>query len=328
VAEEGSGARLITRRGVIGLTLGTAGVVLAGGVVRVRLYEWFRWQGDFFPGTPPDVTLEPQAWTTTTESVTFAVLGDSGSGGRNQMAVASAMARSYQENPYGLVLLAGDISYYGSIDERWDEVFAQPYRPLIEAGVEWELAIGNHEIQEKRSEDAAAEIDAQLRRLDKPGTFYSAVHGPMEVFVIDSSTPLVTGGSSEEQLAWLESALAESSAKWKVGLLHHPPFSSGRHGSNIGVRDAVQPLFAKYGVQVAFTGHDHDYERTVPQEGVVWIVSGAGSKLTSVGRSEFTAHAESTLQFMCVEIAGDVMEIRAITTSGRVIDQTTIRADR
>ena len=39
------------------------------------------------------------------------------------MDVARQMARTYQETPYGLVLLAGDISYYGSIDDRWNDVF-------------------------------------------------------------------------------------------------------------------------------------------------------------------------------------------------------------
>ncbi len=110
----------------------------------------------------------------------------------SQMAVASAMVDTYRRTPYGLVLLVGDISYYGSIEQRFDDVFAEPFRPLIDAGAEFELAIGNHEIEEERSEDAAAEIAAQLRRLGKPGTYYSVVHGPMEVFVLDTSIPGVT----------------------------------------------------------------------------------------------------------------------------------------
>ena len=61
------------------------------------------------------------------------------------------------------MLLAGDISYYGSIEDRYQEVFAEPYRPLIDAGVEWELAIGNHEISESKSDDAVAAIQAQVR---------------------------------------------------------------------------------------------------------------------------------------------------------------------
>lgn len=318
--------RVFTRRGAIGLVAGATATVLAGGSVRALLFQKLRWEEDFFPGTPPDIVLEPQAWTTTDDAITFAVLGDNGTGGRNQMDIARQMAQTYQDTPYGLVLLVGDISYYGSIDDRWQDVFVEPYTPLIDAGVDWELAIGNHEITEKKSEDAATEIDAQLRRFGKPGTYYSVVHGPMEVFVIDSATPLVAGESGQEQIAWLEDALVRSSARWKVAMLHHPAYSSGKHGSSLEIRDALQPLFADHGVDVVFTGHDHHYERTTPQDGVLWIVTGAGSKRTAVDGAEFTAYAESTLQFMTGTIRGDQMELRAITTDGTTIDQVTLRA--
>ena len=332
MAGDGGGADqgpkpVITRRGVVGLVGGGALTLLAGGTVRAFLLEKLQWGEDFFPGDPPDdLVLEPRAWTTTDDAITFAVLGDNGSGGQHQMAVARQMALTYRDSPYGLVLLAGDISYYGSIDDRWEEVFARPYAPLIDAGVEWELAIGNHEISEKKSPDAAQEIQAQLRALGKPGTYYSAVHGPMEVFVVDTSIPLATGEGGAEQLAWLEGALRSSEARWKVALLHQPAYSSGQHGSHLAVREALQPLFVEHDVDIAFTGHDHHYERTTPQDGVVWIVSGAGSKRTRVGASEFTAHAEATLQFMLVRIEGDVMDVRAITTDGTVIDRTTLTA--
>ena len=318
--------RAFTRRGAIGLAAGATATVLAGGSVRALLFQKLRWGEDFFPGTPPDIVLEPQAWTTTDDDITFAVLGDNGTGGRNQMDIARQMAQTYQDTPYGLVLLVGDISYYGSIDDRWQDVFVEPYTPLIDAGVDWELAIGNHEITEKKSDDATTEIDAQLRRFGKPGTYYSVVHGPMEVFVIDSATPLVAGESGPEQIAWLEDALARSSARWKVAMLHHPAYSSGKHGSSLEIRDALQPLFADHGVDVVFTGHDHHYERTTPQDGVLLIVTGAGSKRTAVDGAEFTAHAESTLQFMTGTIRGDQMELRAITTDGTTIDQVTLRA--
>ena len=326
VAERELGDARFSRRGALGLIGGAMGLVLAGGTVRAFLLQRLRWGEDFFPGTPPQMVLEREAWTTTADSITFAVLGDNGSGGRNQMAVAREMARTYERTPYGLVLLAGDISYYGSIDDRWEDVFVEPYTPLIDAGVEWELAIGNHELSESKSEDAAAEIEAQLRRFGKPGTYYSVRHGPMEVFVLDSSIPLATGVGGPEQVEWLEEALAASTAPWKVGLMHQPPYSSGHHGSHLAIRGVVQPLFARYGVDIAFTGHDHHYERTVPQDGVVWVVSGAGAKLTRVDGAEFTAHAESTLQFMLVDIDGDVMDARAITTDGSVIDRFTLRA--
>jgi hypothetical protein len=92
------------------------------------------------------------------------------------------------------------------------------------------------------------------------------------------------------------------------------------------VRDALQPLFVKHGVDIVFTGHDHHYERMHPQDGVVWVVSGAGSKLTRVDGAAFTAHAESTLQFMLVDVSGNQMHVQAITTDGSVIDDVMLTA--
>jgi hypothetical protein len=313
--------RGISRRAFLAILAGVIILVLSSAVVRVALIEKLLWSEDFFPGTPPDLVLEPNAWTTTDESITFAVLGDNGSGGRHAMDVAGQMAQTYQQTPYGVVLLAGDISYYGAIEDRYEDVFVRPYRPLIDAGVEWELAIGNHEIEEKRSDDAAAEIEAQIQRFGKPNTFYTVTHGPMDVFVLDSSTPAANGEKAEEQLIWLEQALAESDATWKVAILHHPLYSSGKHGSYPTLREAVEPLFIEGGVDIVFMGHDHHYERTHPQHGIVYVLSGAGCKLSDVGESDFTAHAESSLEFVLVQIEGDTMDVQAIGVDGAVIDQ-------
>jgi hypothetical protein len=315
----------ITRRGLFALALGAGSIVTAGGVARAWLWERLRWREDFVPGEPPDVVLNPQAWNTTAGEITFAVLGDNGSGGRNAMDVARAMAAAYEHTPYGLVLLAGDISYYGSIDDRWEDVFVAPYRPLIDAGVRFELAIGNHEIAEKRSPNAAREIAAQLRRLGKPGTFYVASHGPVDVFVLDSSTPAVTGERATAQVAWLRKALPASTARWKVAVVHHPPYSSGRHGSNLQLRGVLEPLLVDGGVDAVFTGHDHHYERTHPQQGITYFVSGGGCKLTPVGSSDFTAYASSILQFLLVSVRGDEMEVQCIRSDGEVADRVVLR---
>jgi 3',5'-cyclic AMP phosphodiesterase CpdA len=315
----------ITRRGVLALAAG-AGVAATGGAfARAWLWEKLRWAEDFLPGTPPDIALVPEAWTTTADEVTFAVLGDNGSGGRNAMEVARAMATTYEQIPYGLVLLAGDISYYGSIDDRWRDVFVRPYRPLIEAGVQWELAIGNHEITEKHSPDAAEEIAAQLRRLGKPGTYYVAPHGPVDVFVLDSSTPAVTGEDAAAQLAWLDTALAASTARWKIAVLHHPTYSSGRHGSHPRLREVLEPRLVAGGIDAVFAGHDHHYERTHPQQGITHFVSGGGCKLTRVGSSDFTAFSSSILQFLLVSVRGDEMDVRCIRSDGEVVDRVVLR---
>jgi 3',5'-cyclic AMP phosphodiesterase CpdA len=312
----------IVRRQKIALGLSGGLLVLLVAVLTLFVYPWARWTEDFFPGSAPDEVLEPDAWTTTDESIAFAVLGDNGSGGRNAMDVARQMARTYEDTPYGLTVLLGDISYYGSIMDRFDDVFTEPLGPLIDAGVEFELAIGNHEIQENPSPEALEEVADKLARLGLPNSYYKATHGPVDFFILDSSLPLAGLTSADEQLAWLERELAASDAAWQVVALHHQLYSSAeKREPDPRVRDALEPLFIEHGVDIVFYGHDHFYERTKPQSGITYVLSGGGSKLSDVGFSDFTAVAEKRLQFMLVQVDGDTMTVQAIDQSGEVFDE-------
>ena len=293
------------------------------------LWNLVRWREDVLPGPPPDMTLVPEAWHADDGEMSFAVLGDNGSGRRNAMAVARQMAHTYEQCPYGVVLLAGDVCYYGHIDDRFEAVFTRPYRPLIDAGVHWELAVGNHDVEgvhrPHSRPDPADEAAAELRHFGKPRSYYRARHGPVDVFVIDSGLLLAPGPAAATQLSWLSGALAASSAAWKVALMHHPPYSSGRHGSSLPLRRRLEPVLSEGGVDLAFAGHDHHYERTTPQQGVTHVVTGGGCKLTLVGRSSFTAVAESVLHFVHVRVRGATFDARAIAPGGRVVDRFTLR---
>jgi 3',5'-cyclic AMP phosphodiesterase CpdA len=306
------------------ISLGLAILTVGSLIVVLVIYPTTRWTMDLFPGSPPDVVLQPQAWSVSEDAVTFAVLGDNGTGGRNAMDVAGQMARMYEEVPYGLVLLLGDISYYGSIADRYVDVFLEPLRPLLDAGVHFELAVGNHELEYKPSSEANQEVVRRLETIGVEGAFHSFVSGPVEFFIIDSSTPQVTGAAGPEQIDWLRGALAASTAPWKVATMHHPPYSSGGHGSDMAVRAAVEPLLIEYGVDLVLTGHDHHYERTIPVDGVTYVVSGAGSKLRGTGTSDFTAVALNQLQFMVAQATTDTILLQAIGVDGIVIDEFTL----
>jgi len=315
----------LTRRQKRAMILSGGLLALFVAVLVFLVYPWARWTEDFFPGRAPDEVLQPNAWTTTGESITFTVLGDNGSGGRNAMDVARQMARTYQETPYGLTVLLGDISYYGSIADRFDDVFQRPMQPLIDAGVEFELAIGNHEIQENPSPRALQEAAGKLERLGLPNTYYTVRHGPVDFFIIDSSLPLAGLANAAEQLAWLKEELATSDAPWQVVALHHQLFSSAKKREpDPRVREVLEPLFIEHGVDIVFYGHDHFYERTKPQNGVTYVLSGGGSKISMVDFSDFTAVAEEKLQFMLVEVDGDTMTVRAIDQNGVVFDEFAI----
>src|SRR6185369_696999 len=95
----------------------------------------------------------------------------------------------------------------------------------------------------------------------------------VEFFMLDSND------MDARQVTWLDSALQKSPAIWKIPVFHHPIYSSGSHGSDVALRKVVEPIFVQRGVKVAFSGHDHIYQRVTPQQGVQYFVSGAGGKI-------------------------------------------------
>lgn len=314
-----------TRSEILRIVGGVVGLALAGVVLWAAGWDYVRWTEDFLPGTAPTDVLEVQAWTITDDEVVFAAVGDTGTGGRNQMDVAQAMVDAYKTTSYGLVAHVGDVSYRGSILDRWEDVWLEPYRSLFDAGVRFEVALGNHELEEGQSEKTLQWIESRLQQLGYSNTYRVVPYGPVDFFFLDTATPMMTGERSGEQLAWLDEVLGQSTAAWKVAVMHHAPYSSSaKRGSNLELRAAVEPLFIQHGVQLVLTGHDHTYERTTPQSGVTYVVTGAGAKLSDVGRSDFTAAAAKVLQFMIVRVDGDRMVLRAIDKTGTVFDEVTL----
>jgi len=96
------------------------------------------------------------------------------------------------------------------------------------------------------------------------------------------------------------------------------------HGSSIDVREAFTPLFEKYGVQLDLSGHDHDYQRSKPINGVTYVVSGAAAKLRPANRADFTEVAWSTYHFLDLLVWPDRLVVRAVNQSGEMFDTVTL----
>ena len=128
-----------------------------------------------------------------------------------------------------------------------------------------------------------------------------------------------------EQIKWLAEELKASNDDWKIVFFHHPLYSSGdRHGSDIQLRESLEPLFVQYNVSVVFTGHDHFYERVKPQKGIPYFVVGSGGQLRkgNIDRTTgITAKGFDTdLAFLVAEISKDEMVFNAISRTGEIVD--------
>jgi 3',5'-cyclic AMP phosphodiesterase CpdA len=316
---------VLNRRQFLASAAGVIGAAASGALLTGHVWPLLR-KEDLIPGRAPDTELQPAAWTESPTGLRFAALGDNGSGGRQAMAVAERMAETYRRHPFGLVALLGDICYYGNIEDRYEDVFRRPMGPLLDAGVGFELAIGNHDADLRHSDDGIAEIEAELRLLGTPGLYYATTHGPADIFYLDSSVPGVFGPESSTQWEWLDDRLAASTSQWKIVALHHPLYSSGRHGSTVGARERLEPILARHHVDLVLAGHDHHYERTHPQHGITYVVSGGGCKTTRVGHSRFTVAAASVLEFLLVDIDDDRLTASCVAVDGTIVDRFELRA--
>lgn len=253
-------------------------------------------------------------------AVRFVALGDAGTGGKDQQEVADRLAIFHTERPFDTVILLGDNIYPNGRASDLPKKFERPYAELLRRDVLFYAALGNHDVREGRQ----AQINYKLFNMGGR-SYYSFSKGDnlVEFFVLDSTN------LDDGQLGWLEGALNKSTARWKIAYLHHPLYSSGkRHGSSKALRLHLEPLFVRYGVAAVFSGHDHFYERTLPQQGVQYFVSGAGGKVRrgNINRRSpfFAAGNDDTNSFIYAEANENQLIFWAIDALGTIVDSGTI----
>ena len=83
-------------------------------------------------------------------SVKFAVIGDTGTGDKHQLAVAKQLTATRAKFPFEFVIMVGDNLYGGNSAKDYDKKFAIPYKPLLDGGVKFYAALGNHDDPSER----------------------------------------------------------------------------------------------------------------------------------------------------------------------------------
>jgi acid phosphatase type 7 len=174
----------------------------------------------------------------------FAVVGDSGSGGKGQLAVAALLGRLEPD----LVLHTGDVVYPTGQERHYDRRFFAPYRNLIKT-VPLFPVLGNHDV---RKGNGAAFLENFHPPLSSPGStkrYYSFDWGNTHFVALDSELYHGDRGSDpEDQRDFLERDLATTRKRSRIVFLHRSPYGSSRHGGDEKVREDLEPLFVKYGV--------------------------------------------------------------------------------
>lgn len=214
-------------------------------------------------------------------AVTFAVIGDYGIDNSDERAVSN-LVKSH--NP-DFIVTVGD-NTYGS--QTLDTAIGQYYSDYIGnyngsygSGSETNRffpALGNHDWSDGGGVQAYLDYFTLPESPSGNKRYYDFVQGPVHFFVLDSDVSEPDGNTADSaQADWLEVGLKASVTPWQIVVMHHPPYSSGQHGST----PAVRWPYEAWGADAVLSGHDHNYERLLKDDngdGVIvpYFVDGIG----------------------------------------------------
>jgi hypothetical protein len=277
--------------------------------------------------------------------LTFFVIGDFGTGDSFQNRVAQAMWKEYSkrdgtDNPVRFILTMGDNIYAyvnlsalvvasGAQDRDWEAKFYGPYNELLKR-IPFRPVLGNHDGNASESRaDLPVYLDNFFFPENQPARYYTFSFGGLaDFFALDTTDntekgpPAAQYGPNSPQWLWLQRALGQSKAVWKIPYFHHPPFTAGpAHGPSYGVLRHWMDLFERTGVKTVFTGHEHNLQISEDSDAtghIRYIVSGAGGQLRDgdITKKMKAAHMEgwaAQRHFLVVEIEGRTMRVTPVS---------------
>jgi hypothetical protein len=214
----------------------------------------------------------------TERDVLFWVVGDSGTGGKDQALVFDGMRKALGDRKLDLYLHVGDMAYGSGTDPEFSNNFFAMYEPTLRNTVCWP-AMGNHEGNTSQGKDGVGPYyDGYIcpTKAEAGGlasgteAYYSFDYGKVHFICLDSHDldRKPTGAMAK----WLRADLEQTQADWLVAFWHHPPYTKGSHDSDkeqqlIEMRQHIMPILEAGGVDVVFTGHSHIWERSMLMDG-------------------------------------------------------------
>lgn len=257
----------------------------------------------------------------------FLVYGDN----RTDHVAHAAVVRAISAVPSDFLVHTGDMVQSGGSESEWQQFFAIEGELLRDRCVF--AAVGNHELTAPDASGglaflryfASAEPDGSER-----AQLYGSFRWSNTRFFLLNAMDAWTG----EAPAWLRGELARSLEEpglvHRIAVLHHGPFSSGKHGGNARlVRGGLVDLLREHRVELVFAGHDHTYERG-EGGGLKYIISGGGGAPLYPRRAAApeTQVYEAVHHFVEVAVDGDRVKMVARRASGGVIEQCSFQSAR
>jgi hypothetical protein len=284
------------------------------------------------------IRADTSATTQPTAAVHLISMGDWGTNGDDQKAVAVVMSRHAKEadHPYDGMLLVGDNFYMalnGINDPVWQSCFEQMYDPAV-LKMPFYALLGNHDYQggkdlieldyAKANPNSRWKLPARWYRIDFPPT-----NPQVTVLMLDSNKDAMPKDRWAAQKQWLANELAKPRGTWTLCCAHHPLFSNGGHGDNGVLQQNWGPLFVKYNVDFYICGHDHDLQHLqIPRWFTSFLLVGGGGAGTAMMRHDDRGPmSRLTHGFADLAFTRDTATVQYINEEGKLLHKFTRTKD-
>jgi len=292
-----------------------------------------------------DVGTAPAAHST--QAFRFAVTGDA----RNDAVVwAQTQGEVFRHAP-DFELFTGDAVALGVVQEQWDEFFGTDYEGTsvqdVLARTQFMPVSGNHDALALNYllQFALPQDESEGERVQGEEWYSFDYANAHFVMLHDFAGEEILNGAERDFLEADLAAVDREKTPWVFAVHHHSPYSCSNHGSIRRVREAFQPLYDRYRVDIVLTGHDHNYERSKPirgfeegegivaasgprgvpidGSGTIYVVTaGSGAPLYGSDTSCYhTLVAESVNNYVIVDIEDRTLHLTAYRLDGTVIDE-------
>ena len=286
--------------------------------------------------------------------VTFAVVGDTGTGSGDQAKLAAALEAAVDRVGARFVLMTGDTIYRnsggtGDDDDEWLMTYFQPYRTLIDR-IPFFPCVGNHDtpetIGEGRQGDTLALYDNLLvtARFSRQmpgrdasitkGLFYRFRYGrDLEMICLDTSKDRLFFGrrafEREPGRTWMRQTFANplGSPTWRIPFSHHPPYCAGpQHDDTNSMRDDIIPLCLENDIRTFLSGHEHNFQCLDSEDAdkrIRCFITGGGGQWRQAVPGKATngfLHAwggNAGTHFLIVTLDGSTMTVQPFTDEGQ-----------